>query len=150
VRHLSARFLLGAALVVTGCATPKSVVAPKCTDGRGEPISLSAVKSRLAGEGIPVSVKQELCDSDEIAELVSSDGSRLRCKVFTHPVYPKMREHPRSRYEGPNFSGKGFVIAFGNVDCWDYGEGATRASTLRKLRTIFRGFGATSQTVEPY
>jgi hypothetical protein len=108
------------------------------------------MKSRLQAQGVAVSVEHALSDQDAIAELVSESQSRLRCTVYTHPVYPKMREHPRSRYEGLNFSGKAFVIAFANIDCSEYAEGAARASTLNKLRRIFRALGATSKTVERY
>jgi hypothetical protein len=139
-----------AAVAITGCATRNTASAPKCASGPGQPISLDKMKSRLQAQGVAVSVEHALSDQDAIAELVSESQSRLRCTVYTHPVYPKMREHPRSRYEGLNFSGKAFVIAFANIDCSEYAEGAARASTLNKLRRIFRALGATSKTVERY
>src|SRR3954447_10541428 len=105
--------LCASAAAAAGCAAPKSATVG-CSHGAGQPITLIAMKSRLATEGLPVSVEHDLCDSDEIAELVSTDHSRLRCAVFSHPVYPKMQKHPRSRYEGPNYSGKAFVVAFAN------------------------------------
>jgi hypothetical protein len=108
------------------------------------------MKSRLRAEGVTVSVEHALCDQDAIAELVSHDSSRLRCTVYTNPVSPKMRAHPRSRFEGPNFSGKAFVVAFANIDCSEYADGAARPSTLNKLRHVFRALGATSKTVERY
>ena len=69
------------------------------------------MKAHLETEGVVTSIDHTLCDQDAIAELVRESGFRVRCTVYTHPVYPKMQEHPHSRYEGPNFSGKASSLA---------------------------------------
>jgi len=107
------------------------------------------MRSELNAVGLVLSPDRSLCDQGAVAQLVTPD-SEVRCTVFRRPVYPKMQEHPRSRYEGLNFSGKAYVVAFANVDCWDYTEGAKRATVSIKLRGVFRKLGATSPTVGRY
>jgi hypothetical protein len=146
--------VLGAFLATTilpACGTTSVNSAPTCAKGPGTPISLGQMKTALRSEGIAVTPDHSLCDQDAVTELVSDDPeSDLRCTIYRRPVYPKMKAHPKMRYEGFNYSKKAYVVAFANVDCWNYAEGSRRATVSAALRRSFHGLGATSQRVGQY
>jgi hypothetical protein len=55
---------------------------------------------------------------------------------------PIQKAHPATRFEGPNYSGKAYVVRYENVDCWIYETGSDRAKVVTALRAIFGRFGA--------
>lgn len=141
--------LVGLVVVLSACRSPVSVTAPKCASGRATPISLPSIRAGLRDAGIIVSDDDSLCDRDAVSDLVTPSHD-LSCSVYRRVVYPKMKAHPRMRYEGPNYSGKAYVVAFANVDCRVYGDGQRRAAIVGTLRGTFRRLGATSAAVGKY
>jgi hypothetical protein len=55
---------------------------------------------------------------------------------------PRQKRRPAARFEGPNYSGKAYVIAYQNVDCWIYDSGSGRERIVADLRKVFAEFGA--------
>jgi hypothetical protein len=78
------------------------------------------------------------------------ENRQLICTIYKRIVYPRSIQYPHRRFEGPNWSGRAFVVAFANVDCSVYATGPIRATVVGSLRTIFRRFGATAPTAGTY
>ncbi|MDX6511260.1 MAG: hypothetical protein QOE36_764, partial [Gaiellaceae bacterium] len=98
---------------------------------------LRSMRAALRAADLRVSEDASLCDKASLTDLVGEDPkSDLSCTVYRRVVYPKMASHPRMRYEGPNYSGKAYVVAFANVDCWIYARGSDRTE-----RTACAGTG---------
>jgi hypothetical protein len=78
-----------------------------------------------------------------VAKLQNRD---VICTVYRRVVDKELFQHPHMRFEGPNWSGKAFVVAFANVDCSVYATGSTRTTVVDSLRKVFQQFGATDRT----
>jgi hypothetical protein len=152
VRLVYGVVVLGAAGFLTACGSEAAVSpAPTgmCVRAPGWPITLREMRTSLRSAGVAASEDASLCDRDSVAVLVDPNYD-VSCTVYRRVVYPKFAAHPRMRFEGMNYSGKAYVVAFANVDCWIYAEGSQRAQTTADLRRIFRRFGATSSKVGRY
>jgi hypothetical protein len=136
-------------LVGCGSLSTTPVRHSRCSSGVGEPISVRQMTKSLRVAGLMVSPDRSLCDRDTVTDLVTA-GYELSCTVYQRVVYPKMNRHPRMRFEGLNYSGKAYVIAYANVDCWDYATGSRRDAISTVLRRIFRTLGATSRKIGRY
>jgi hypothetical protein len=98
--------------------------------------------------GLDVQDDRSLCGDPGLVTTLETDD--LFCSVYRDVPYPKFKAHPHMRFEGPNYSGKAYVVAYANVDCWNYAHGAQGEAIAASLRRLFRSFGATSYRVGRY
>lgn len=139
--------LLLSAAVLAGCAagtTSSAASHPPCAPGTATPISVQAAKRALAAAGYRTSLDRSLCVRSGPG---ASQGSltfgeaAFFCQVEMHAP-PRQTTRPATRFEGPNYSGKAYVVAYENIDCWVYDNGGRREKIVTALRRMFATFGA--------
>lgn len=117
---------------------------PRCARGTAAPISLRAPKRALAAAGYQTSLDRSLC----VRSGPGANQGGLTFSEWTFFCEVEMRSPPRqtirpaTRFEGPNYSGKAYVVAYENVDCWVYQTGSRREKIVAALRRMFATFGA--------
>lgn len=132
-------------LGLAGCAaagTPTAVGHPRCASGTASPISLRIAKAKLASAGYQTGLDRSLCERSG-AEANQGDVTFTDsfCEVEMRSP-PRQKTRPATEFEGPNYSGKAYVVTYENLDCWIYNTGDNRKTIVKALRTMFKRFGA--------
>lgn len=140
----------------TGCGTaysgPRLSSQASCADGPAAPISLARARRALTEARYEPHLDRSLCNATgppSVQSLGELTFAHTRCSVYkAEPA--RQQELPHTRFEGRNYSGKAYVVAFENLDCWVYAGGSDRSTIVSALRRIFLSFGATAKTAAQY
>ena len=138
-------------LTWTGCGSQTQATFPHqpCAKGPAAPITLAQARKLLVDAGYEPTIDPSLCELNgpgaNQGDLSFHDTG---CTVYISEP-PRQKKNPHTRYEGLNFSGKAYVVAYENLDCWIYAGGSDRSQVAAALRGIFWGVGATGGA-KPY
>ena len=121
---------------------------PRCARGIAVPRSLRATKRALTAAGYPPVLDRSLCERSGVeANQGDLSFADTYCEVDMHSP-PRQKERPRTWFEGPNYSGKAYVVTYENIDCWVYDSGDKREKIVAALQAMFKRFGAQHGLVE--